>query len=483
MGSNLAAAGAPAADFAARATIALADDGLRRKFRRAMDGLMTKRALQFADPEEWSTLRARGAAIRRRSLARLPELLDQLETRCRANGIQVHWAETSADADRIIQGILTDHGVRTLIKGKSMVSEEIHLNDFLARHKIGAVESDLGEFVIQLAHETPSHIIMPCIHKSKEDVAALFHEKIPGQAYTDDVDTLTATARRVLREQFAAADAGLSGVNFAIAETGTLCLVENEGNGRLSTTLPPLHVAVMGLEKVVERLEDVPPLLTLLTRSATGQPITTYVNFISGPRREGEKDGPREVHLVLLDNGRTRIFADPELRETLACIRCGACMNHCPVYTRVGGHAYDAVYPGPIGKILTPQINGIESAGDLPHASSLCGACGEVCPVAIPIPNLLVRLRGEAAHRDPASTVMGAGARHSAMEDLVWRGWQLMHQYPLLYRIGTRMLTLIGNRMPSSLPTLRDWTSVRTKPKFAPRPLNALARSQGFDNE
>lgn len=480
MGSDLATA---APDFAARASTALADHGLRRKFRRAMDGLMTKRAAQFSDADAWNSLRARGAAIRRRSLARLPELLEQLETRCRANGIQVHWAETSADADRIIQVILTGHGVRTLIKGKSMVSEEIHLNDFLARHGIGAVESDLGEFVIQLAHETPSHIIMPCIHKSKEDVAALFRDHIPGQPYTDDVDALTATARRVLREQFAGADAGLSGVNFAIAETGTLCLVENEGNGRLSTTLPPLHVAVMGIEKVVERLEDVPPLLSLLTRSATGQAITTYVNFISGPRRDGELDGPREVHLVLLDNGRTRIFGDPQLRETLACIRCGACMNHCPVYTRVGGHAYDAVYPGPIGKILTPQIDGLGSAGDLPHASSLCGACAEVCPVAIPIPDLLVRLRGEAAHRNPASTVTGAGAKHSAVEDWVWRGWRLMHEVPVLYRIATRMLTLIGNAMPASLPMLRAWTSVRTKPRFARRPLNDLVRSRGFDHE
>ena len=262
MASNLATAEAAAPNFAARASVALQDDGLRRKFRRAMDGLMTKRAAQFPGSRRLgAACERRGAAIRRRTLARLPELLEQLEARCRANGIQVHWAETSADADRIIQGILTDHGVRTVIKGKSMVSEEIHLNDFLAQHQIAAVESDLGEFVIQLAHETPSHIIMPCIHKSREDVATLFRDHIADQPYTDDVDALTATARRVLREQFAAADAGLSGVNFAIAETGTLCLVENEGNGRLSTTLPPLHVAVMGLEKVVERLEDVPPLL------------------------------------------------------------------------------------------------------------------------------------------------------------------------------------------------------------------------------
>ncbi|MBK8176515.1 MAG: iron-sulfur cluster-binding protein [Rhodospirillales bacterium] len=473
----------PHASFAARAHVALADDGLRRKFRRAMDGLMTKRAAQFADTEAWASLRARGAAIRRRALARLPELLEQLEANCRKNGITVHWAETSAEADGIIEGILTRHGVRTIIKGKSMVSEEIHLNHFLGEHGIGAIESDLGEFVIQLAKETPSHIIMPCIHKSKEDVASLFEAKIDGQPYTEDVDVLTATARRVLREQFAAADAGLSGVNFAVAETGTLCLVENEGNGRLSTTLPPLHVAVMGIEKVVEQLEDVPPLLSLLTRSATGQTITTYVNFISGPRKTDEQDGPREVHLVLLDNGRSRIHGDLQLRETLACIRCGACMNHCPVYTRVGGHAYDAVYPGPIGKILTPQIEGLGKAGDLAHASSLCGACGEVCPVAIPIPDLLVRLRREASHAIPSSSVMGAGAQHSAVEDWIWRGWRWMYATPLFYRLATRMLRLIGNRLPASLPMLRDWTRVRAKPQFAPRSLHDLARDRGYHDE
>jgi L-lactate dehydrogenase complex protein LldF len=346
-------------DFAAASRAALADDQLRANFRRAMDGLMGKRAVQFADRWEWHGLRTLGASVRLRALAQLPDLLERLETNCRKNGIQVHWAETTAEANAIVLDILKRVDARIVVKGKSMVSEEMHLNAFLESHGIEALESDLGEYIIQLDGETPSHIIMPAIHKNTQQIAHLFRQKIRGADYTEDVAELTELARRVLRRKFADADAGISGVNVAVAETGTLCLVENEGNGRMCTTVPPIHIAVMGLEKVVEKLEDVPPILSLLTRSATGQPITTYVNMITSPRRDGEKDGPREVHLVILDNARSRIFADAELRQTLQCIRCGACMNHCPVYTRVGGHAYGTTYPGPIGQILMPQIKGL----------------------------------------------------------------------------------------------------------------------------
>jgi L-lactate dehydrogenase complex protein LldF len=272
-------------DFTARAPKALNDPTLRRNFRRAMDGLMAKRALQFQDRDAWDALRARGAAAKARVVARLPELLEQLEARLTANGIRVHWAETTAQANAIVLDILRQAGARTVIKGKSMVSEEMELNHHLEAHGIAAIESDLGEYIIQLAGEAPSHIVMPCIHKNKAEIAALFAENIEGLGYTEDVDELTAAARRALRGRFAEADAGISGVNFAVAETGTLVLVENEGNGRLSTTLPPLHIAVMGIEKLAERLDDLPALLALLPRSATGQPITTYVNMISHPRR------------------------------------------------------------------------------------------------------------------------------------------------------------------------------------------------------
>ena len=469
-------------DFTGKARIALDDPKLRANFRRAMDGLMAKRAGQFADPAEWASLRALGTEARTRALSRLPDLLEQLDRRCSENGIQVHWAETTQEANAIVLAILQAAGARRVIKGKSMVSEEMHLNAHLNAHGIATMESDLGEYIIQLAGEAPSHIVMPCIHKNKGEIAALFADRIPGQPYTEDVDQLTAAARRALRGEFAGADAGISGVNFAVAETGTLVLIENEGNGRLSTTLPPLHIAVTGIEKVLERLDDVPPLLSLLSRSATGQPITTYVNMISKPRQPGELDGPTAVHLVLLDNGRSRVYDDPELRETLRCIRCAACMNHCPVYTRVGGHTYTFTYPGPIGKILTPQIEGLDCAGDQPHASSLCGACAEVCPVGIPIPNLLVRLRQEAV--SPTSTaVKGGGSGRSFMETLAWRASTLMFTSPRLYAASSRLMGWFGNLAPAWLPGLNRWTRNRSKPKFAAKSLHRLAKERGYPDE
>jgi L-lactate dehydrogenase complex protein LldF len=472
-----------AAEFAARAHAALHDDKLRRNFRRAMDGLMAKRAAQFADPDQWTALRARGAAVRADALSGLPDLLERLEARCQANGIHVHWAESAAEGNAIILDILKRHGARTVIKGKSMVSEEMHLNAHLEANGIEAVETDLGEYIIQLAGEAPSHIVMPCIHMNKGEIARLFADNIPGQPYTEDVDELTAAARRVLRERFASADAGISGVNFLVAETGTLVLVENEGNGRMSTTLPPLHIAVTGIEKVVETLDDVVPLLALLPRSATGQAITTYVNMISRPRQPDEKDGPREVHLVLLDNGRSRVYADPQLRDTLRCIRCGACLNHCPVYTRVGGHTYAFTYPGPIGKCLTPQLEGIDCAGDQPHASSLCGACAEICPVKVPLTDILVRLRRESTHPSDSPAVKGGGSMRTTVEDLAWKGWAAMYSHPRFYRLATWFMARLGNLMPARLPMLDKWTSVRTKPEFAAKTLHELAREGGFDHE
>lgn len=344
-------------DFRTRAHEALGDKQLRNNFRSAMDSLMAKRAASFSDAHEREHLRALGNAIRARALSKLPDLLEQLEQNLTRNGVTVHWAETVDEANGIVLSIIRAHEARQVIKGKSMVSEEMEMNHVLAEQGIECLESDMGEFIVQLDHEKPSHIIMPAIHKNAGQVASLFHDKL-GVEYTKDVDQLIQIGRKVLRQKFFEADIGVSGVNFAVAETGTLLLVENEGNGRMSTTVPPVHIAVTGIEKVVENLRDVVPLLSLLTRSALGQPITTYVNMISGPRKAHELDGPDEVHLVLLDNGRSQAFADSELRQTLNCIRCGACMNHCPVYTRIGGHAYGEVYPGPIGKIITPHMVG-----------------------------------------------------------------------------------------------------------------------------
>jgi L-lactate dehydrogenase complex protein LldF len=475
---------APAAPaFRAAASRALRDRQLRANFRRAMDGLMAKRAAVFEDPVEWRDLRALGGSIRARTIARLPELLEKLEDNCTRNGIRVRWAETVEEANRIVLEILEARGATRVVKGKSMVSEEMHLNDFLAEHGIESLESDLGEYIIQLDGETPSHIIMPAIHKNRQQIARLFGEKIREAQYTEDVDALTAIARRVLRRKFFEADAGISGVNFAVAETGTLCLVENEGNGRMSTHVPPIHIALMGIEKVVERLEDVPPLYSLLTRSATGQRITTYFNMVSGPRAPGEKDGPREVHLVILDNGRSRIFSDRELAATLKCIRCGACINHCPVYTRVGGHAYEAVYPGPIGKILVPQTEGVGRRHDLIEGSSLCGACVEVCPVEIPIAELLVRLRKEAVQKDRSSTVRQAGEGRRQLEAAIWKLWAVAHRHPAVYRAMNFAATRLRRWIPSRLPVLSAWTSVRATPRAASRTLHELVRKAGVPDD
>jgi L-lactate dehydrogenase complex protein LldF len=461
---------------------ALADGQLRRNFAFAMGNFILKRKAVFSDPAEIERLRQAGHAIKRRALARLPELLERLEAACTRNGIRVHWAETAAVANRIVLGIIESHAASRVVKGKSMVSEEMHLNAFLATHGIEVVETDLGEFIIQLAGETPSHIIVPAIHKNKAQIAAIFHDKIPDAPYTEDVVELNAIARRTLRRKFQEAGIGLSGVNFAVAETGTLCLVENEGNGRMCTSVPPVHIAVMGIEKVVERLADLPPLLRLLTGSATGQLVTTYVNLITSPRRAGEKDGPTEVHLVLLDNGRTRIYQDPELRQTLQCVRCGTCLNHCPVYTRIGGHAYGFVYPGPIGSILTPQMEGLDKAGELTLASSLCGACEDVCPVHIPIPKLLRRLRDEAGAEDPAGTVPGRGCRRGLAERLAWRGWAYLNTHPRLNAAVTALLGLFGENLPPAGP-LETWMRYRTEPQFAAKSLHRRVTEEGIARE
>lgn len=313
--------------FKEKVDIILKDEGLVAGFRGATNYLVDKRKTSILDSQAFEQLRLTGEAIKQRALSKLPQLLEELETNCQKNGIKVHWATTPDEACNIIEDILKNANANDVVKGKSMVTEEIELNHHLDGVGIDCIECDMGEYIIQIAEETPSHIIIPAIHKTKQQVAELFDKFHPDEPYTEDVDELIGAARKVLRNKFKNADAGISGVNFAVADSGTLCLVENEGNGRMVTTVPPLHIAVTGIEKVVETLSDVPPLLSLLTRSATGQNISTYFNMISSPRKPGEKDGPEEVHLVLVDNGRSSIYQHPQMRSTLQCIRCGACMN------------------------------------------------------------------------------------------------------------------------------------------------------------
>ena len=469
----------PTLDVTARklksnARLSLKDQQLRTNMRSAMDSLISKRLISMPDEDERENLRELGNKIKASALSQLPDLLEQLESNLTKQGIQVHWASTTEEANAIVLNIAQARNAKQVIKGKSMVSEEMAMNEHLTEHGIEALESDMGEYIIQLDNEKPTHIIMPAIHKNAQQVGKLFESRL-ALPYTDDVDSLIQSARSILREKFFQADIGISGVNFAVAETGTLLLVENEGNGRMSTSVPPVHIAVTGIEKVVANLQDTVPLLSLLTRSALGQGITTYVNMISAPRQPDELDGPEEVHLVLLDNGRSQAFADSELRQTLNCIRCGACMNHCPVYTRIGGQAYGTVYPGPIGKIISPHLLGLENTPDHPSASSLCGACGEVCPVKIPIPALLRRLREEnvKSPKQQPQIMDGQGSRYSNKEALLWKGWQAFNTKPLLYKTGTFLATRLGKFTPSKLGA---WTQNHSAPKPAKRSLHELAK-------
>src|SRR3989440_2228893 len=322
-----------------------------------------------------------------------------------------------------------------------MTTEEIHLNDALQSEGIEAIEPDPGESILQLAGETPSHIIVPAIHKTKKQIAELFTKKL-GIAPTDEVVRLTATARQILRERFKAADIGISGVNFGVAETGTILILENEGNIRLTTSLPPVHIAVMGIEKVVPRFRDLDVFLKLLPRSGTGQHLTAYQSFITGTKRRAEDEGPEELHIVLLDNGRSRMLAHPTTRQSLACIRCGACLNACPVYQQIGGHAYGSVYPGPIGAVITPQLIGLSKAAKLPYASSLCGACREVCPVKIDIPELLLHLRAEITEPEKAegSKQKASGSR---AERSAFKLWAAIMTRPRWYEFSAKLAHLL----------------------------------------
>ena len=463
--------------FHAQAKSALDDLQLRQNFRGAMDYLQDKRKSTFFDPVEEAQLRDLSEAIRQRCLSKLPQLLEQLEANCTRNGIEVHWAENDKEANDIIASIAHRHNAKSIIKGKSMVSEEIELNHEMAKLGIECLESDMGEYIVQLDGDKPSHIIMPAIHKNKQEVSDTFAQHLDSFEPTVDVDELIQTGRSHLRQKFHDADMGLSGVNFAVAETGTLCLVENEGNGRMCTTVPKVHIAITGIEKVVEFLSDVPPLFSALTRSATGQAITTYFNMISAPRKSGERDGPLEVHLVLLDNGRTQAYQDEEMRKTLQCIRCGACMNHCPVYTRVGGHAYGTVYPGPIGQIISPHIMGLDKTKDLVTASSLCGACGEVCPVRIPIPEMLQRLRTETKNpsKPDIMSMKGQGAAASTLESLAMKGFVFAAITPKIYHIGTWSVAKLRALIPNNIG---PWTQCRTSPKPAGKTLHQLMQKR-----
>ena len=377
--------------FRGNAARAVENDTLRAAMRQAADTFGAKRADAFAPVSDLEALRDRASALREEVLGNLPSYVERFSASATRAGATVHRAKDASAAREIVAKILSDRGAKRIVKGKSMVSEEVELNARLEAAGMEVVETDLGEYIIQLCGEAPSHIIVPAIHKNRRQVGELFARHL-GVPYTDDPQALTKIARKALREKFLAADAGISGANFAAADTGSLVLFTNEGNGRMVTTVPPLHVAILSIEKVIPSLADLPAFIRLLPRSATGQPITSYVSVITGPRRPGEATGAKELHVVLLDNGRTEILAG-ESRDILKCIRCGACMNVCPVYRTVGGHAYGWTYPGPMGLILTTLLTGMARSHPLVDASTLCGACEEVCPVRVPLVPLILGLR------------------------------------------------------------------------------------------
>lgn len=414
----------------------------------------------------WQMLRQAGHDLRLHTINHIDYYLTMLEEQVTKAGGHVHWARDAEEARRMVLDIAQEHHVKRVVKVKSMATEEIELNHALIDAGIQTLETDLGEFIIQLAGVGPSHIIVPAVHLTKEGIAELFSEKLGVDAPPDPLK-LTAIARAKLREEFLAADMGISGANFMVAETGTLVIVTNEGNGRMCTTLPPLHVAVVGIDKVVPDMESLNVLLKLLPRSATGQKMSAYTSFITGPRRTDEENGPQEFHLVLLDNGRTNILKDEITRETLLCIRCGACLNVCPVYNNVGGHAYGSAYSGPIGAILSPQLLGTRVAADLPFASSLCGACDDICPVKIPIVEILLRLRHRVVEGDSVEPASAPSALRVGAETMA-----RTLSIPWLYEFGAQALGIVqaplrhGDWLPSLPPPLSRWTMTRPLPAF-----------------
>jgi L-lactate dehydrogenase complex protein LldF len=444
--------------FRENAKAALADAHLRAALKNATSLFGERRKQAAASLPNWEDLRTQARAIKDEVLLHLDRYLEEFVRNAESRGAKIHWARDAAEANSIICGLATERRARVVVKSKSMTTEETHLNTALEAAGMQVVETDLGEYIIQLAEETPSHIIAPAIHKTRGQIAELFTAEL-GMAPTDDVGQLTSTARATLRDRFAAADVGISGVNFGVAETGTIVIVENEGNIRLTTSLPRMHIAVMGIEKLIPHFSDTDVFLKLLPRSGTGQRLTTYQSFITGTRHRATDEGPDELHIVLLDNGRSRMLAHPVTRQSLACIRCGACLNVCPVYQQVGGHAYGSVYPGPIGAVITPQLMGIEKASQLPYASSLCGACREVCPVKIDIPRLLLHLRGEITPR-----------KGSLGERLAFKIWARVMMSPRLYR----MSSIAGRLMQRIVPLSRAWTSGRDLRPIEPRSFHEL---------
>jgi L-lactate dehydrogenase complex protein LldF len=458
--------------FKENAARALADAKLQRALGNVKTGFIAKRAAARAALPEFDALRSAAVEIKNHALDHLDIYLEEYERKAVESGGHVHWARDAAEACAIVLQICRDTNAKTVTKGKSMVSEEIGLNAALEAAGIEPIETDLGEYVIQLRHESPSHIIAPAVHLNRDQIEQDFrdrHKSLPPSRDLSQISELVNEARTVLRHKFLAADVGVTGANFLIAETGSSVIVTNEGNGDLTQLLPRVHIVIASIEKIVPTLEDASTILRVLARSATGQEITTYTTFSTGPRRDGDPDGPEAYHVVLLDNGRSEMLGT-EFHDMLRCIRCGACLNHCPVYAAVGGHAYGSVYPGPMGAVLTPHLIGIHDSAHLPNASSFCGRCQAVCPMNIPLPKMMRHWRERDFGQKPAASASKAGLRL----------WAYFAKRPALYRIATSaagwMLSLLAGkkRRLRKLSFAQGWTKHRDLPAPAPKPFMSL---------
>lgn len=445
-----------------RSHLALQDDFLRAAVRFTTDRLKTNKHLATDEFGNWEEWREQGHKIRTHTVAHLDYYLKQFVDNVRLAGGHVHFAKDDHEAAEMFLKIAKEKQAKSVVKSKSMVSEEVHINKHLQEHGIEAVESDLGEYIIQLAGETPSHIIIPAIHKTRAQIKQLFTDA-GGKDLTTETKVLTSFARRTLRQKFLEADIGMSGCNFAIAESGSVVLFSNEGNGRMVTTLPKTHIVMMGMERIIPSFADLEVMANLLPRSATGQKLTVYMSMINGPRRPAEVDGPEDLHIIILDNGRSSQLGDEDFQEVLNCIRCGACLNVCPVYRHIGGHAYGSVYPGPIGAVLTPLLNQSEEWQDLPYASSLCGACYEACPVKIPLHDMLVRLR----QRNVQS------GRTKLLERMAFKGYGRVFGSVGAYRVAMKAARLMQRPIAkegyieSTFGPLIGWTESRHAPAMA----------------
>jgi L-lactate dehydrogenase complex protein LldF len=466
-------------EFLGASQAALDDPNLQQILGQLGDTLGRRNRDAWAALPNSDLIREQARTIKDQTLAELDRHLEQLERSVISRGGHVHYADDGEAACRIVVELIRGRQATKVVKSKSMTTEEIHLNHALEEAGIEAVETDLGEYIIQLAGHRPSHIVAPAIHLSAKEVADIL-SKPAGERLPVEREVLAGFARRALRQKFAEAEVGISGANFAIAETGSIVLVTNEGNGRLTCALPPCHIAIMGIEKVIPCLADLPCFLKVLARGATGQKLSIYTQLITGPRQPGELDGPEAFHLVILDNGRSRILGSP-LRESLFCIRCGACLNACPIYRSVGGHAYGGVYAGPIGAVLTPLYDGLAANHHLPHASSLCGACQAACPVKIQIPDMLIKLR-EQLHQEPE--------QRSRLEALAYRLWANTLKSPWLYRLGTWLATRTIGRFKRGSPWIRKlpgklggWTQTRDFPAPAAERFRDWWRKEGQNEQ